>query len=77
MKFSDQVAVVTGASRGIGFHIAKSLALQGAQVIITGRDNAALQAGAEEIQELGGNVIATATAIWCVLQKYLYFPSSL
>ena len=35
-------AIVTGASRGIGFAIAKALAEQGAKVLITGRNKKSL-----------------------------------
>jgi 3-oxoacyl-[acyl-carrier protein] reductase len=38
----DQVALITGSSRGIGAAIAKSFAQQGAKVVVHGRDGAAL-----------------------------------
>lgn len=41
--FKNKIAVVTGASSGIGLGIAQELAAQGATVIITGRDNNKLQ----------------------------------
>ncbi|MCC6143723.1 MAG: SDR family NAD(P)-dependent oxidoreductase, partial [Candidatus Hydrogenedentes bacterium] len=44
-----KTAVVTGASRGIGQHIARALALAGAQVAITGRDAGTLQDAARII----------------------------
>ncbi len=47
-------AIVTGASRGIGFAIAKELANNGCDVVITGRNAEALQKAAEAI---GGRVI--------------------
>lgn len=47
-------AIVTGASRGIGFAIAKELAKNGCNVVITGRNIKTLQEAAEKIE---GNII--------------------
>ncbi len=46
---SGRKALVTGASRGIGFAIAKELASVGCNVIITGRKEATLKEAAEKI----------------------------
>ena len=43
---ADQVAIVTGASRGIGFAIAQRFVADGYRVCITGRDAAALDSAA-------------------------------
>ena len=48
-SLEGKVAVVTGASRGLGLAMAQALASQGAKVIITGRDAAALNAAAAKI----------------------------
>lgn len=48
-----RVAVVTGASRGIGRAIAVQLARAGADVMLTARDEALLQSAAAEIRALG------------------------
>src|SRR5258708_28918386 len=50
----DQVALVTGSSRGIGAAIAKSFAQQGAKVVVHGRDSAALSSIRKEIELAGG-----------------------
>jgi len=44
-----RVAVVTGASRGLGFAMAEALAQNGAHVVITGRDQHALRDAAVKI----------------------------
>ena len=53
--FQGQVALVTGASRGIGAETAKALAAGGAHVILTGRDAKALEAVEEAIFAAGGS----------------------
>lgn len=52
--FEGRVALVTGASRGIGAATAKALAAKGAHVILTARDDAALERVEDEIHEAGG-----------------------
>lgn len=51
---SDQVAVVTGAGRGIGAATARRLASLGAAVVLTGRSPTPLQATASQITADGG-----------------------
>ena len=50
----DQVALVTGSSRGIGGAIAKLYAQHGAKVMVHGRDGAALSSVRREIELAGG-----------------------
>src|SRR5690606_28732186 len=46
LKFAGKTAIVTGASRGIGWHIARRLCREGAQVLLVARriDEEALRA---------------------------------
>lgn len=53
--FEGQLALVTGASRGIGAATAKALAARGAHVILTGRTAKDLEAVEDSIFEAGGN----------------------
>ena len=53
LGLSGKVALVTGASRGIGQGIALSLADEGCDLLLTGRDEAALKAVAAEIKAKG------------------------
>ena len=55
---SDKVAIVTGASRGIGRAIALALAAQGAKVVASARNAEALAQLAEEIKAQGGDALA-------------------
>jgi len=52
--FEGQVALVTGASRGIGAATAQALAAAGAHVVLTGRDTKALEAVEDAIFQAGG-----------------------
>lgn len=50
---ADQVVLVSGGSRGIGFGLARGFVEQGARVVITGRDQATLEEAATELQGAG------------------------
>ncbi|MEN9682312.1 MAG: hypothetical protein RLZZ427_63 [Pseudomonadota bacterium] len=52
--FSGQVALVTGASGGIGGAVALALAARGAHVVLTGRNTKALEAIEQAIFDAGG-----------------------
>lgn len=52
LALSGRLALVTGANRGIGFAIARALARQGCNLIITGRDQHALARARTELQKL-------------------------
>ena len=53
--FQGQVALVTGASKGIGAETAKALAAAGAHVVLTARDVKGLEAVEEAIFAAGGS----------------------
>lgn len=53
--FEGRIALVTGASRGIGAATAAALAERGAHVVLTGRDVKALESVEDAIHAVGGN----------------------
>jgi NAD(P)-dependent dehydrogenase (short-subunit alcohol dehydrogenase family) len=60
---NDRVAVVTGASRGIGAATAMALAGAGAQVILAARDQSALEGVADQLRHGGGTARAVPTDV--------------
>ena len=63
MKLLGQVAVVTGAGRGIGRAVATALARAGAAVALAARSPAELETVAREIRETGGRAVVVPTDV--------------
>ncbi len=57
MKLENRVALVTGASSGIGRAIAIAFAEQGAKVAVNGRNMERINGVVEEIEKLGGEAM--------------------
>src|SRR5713101_7939291 len=61
LGLKNKVAMVGGASKGLGFAIARALAAEGAQVSMASRDGAAIKRAAVTItQETGNHAFAMA-----------------
>ena len=54
LHLNDKTALVTGSTAGIGLEIARKLAVEGANVIITGRNKAKLDQTVDSIRASGG-----------------------
>jgi gluconate 5-dehydrogenase len=59
-RLDGRVALVTGASRGLGFAMAEALAGQGAHVLLNGRDPATLDEAAAKISASGASAEAVS-----------------
>ncbi len=53
MRLQSKTAIVTGAAKGMGAAITTTLAREGADVLLTARDTAALDEVASEVRKLG------------------------
>ena len=63
LDFSGRVAVVTGGGKGIGRAVASRLACGGAKVVISGRDEAALQSACAGIRSAGGEAVGVVADV--------------
>ena len=57
---AERVAIVTGASAGIGLHIALGLATRGMQVVLVGRDPGRTERARRLVAERSGSQRITA-----------------
>ena len=64
--WNNKTAIVTGASGGLGFHIAEALVRSGANVILAARSAGPLEAAAAKLQTLcgsGNTVVGISTDV--------------
>jgi NAD(P)-dependent dehydrogenase (short-subunit alcohol dehydrogenase family) len=62
-RFAGRVALITGASRGIGLAIAERIVTEGGSVVITGRTQETLDAAVAGLRERAGGRPDAATAV--------------
>lgn len=67
-RLDDQVAVVTGASEGIGYGLARAIANAGAKVALVARNADRLNQLADEIRAEGGDALAVPMDVCDVAQ---------
>ncbi|RJP72869.1 MAG: glucose 1-dehydrogenase [Candidatus Abyssobacteria bacterium SURF_17] len=60
LSLANKVAIVTGASRGIGEAIARTFAENGAKVVLSSRKQESLEGVASSIKKSGGEALAVA-----------------
>ncbi|RPI07009.1 MAG: SDR family oxidoreductase [Zetaproteobacteria bacterium] len=65
MRFAGKVALITGASKGIGRAAALRLGREGGAAIVNGRDAAAILAVVSEIERAGGRAMPAAGDVAC------------
>jgi NAD(P)-dependent dehydrogenase (short-subunit alcohol dehydrogenase family) len=63
VKLAGQVAIVTGAAKGMGAAICRRLAGEGADLVLAARDAGPLQDLGREIQALGRHALAVPTDV--------------
>src|SRR5712671_2258000 len=56
-RFAGKLALITGANRGIGLAIARALAIEGCDLVITGRDSRSLNKAVRELGTQGSAVL--------------------
>lgn len=59
-QLKGKVALITGASSGIGYHAARLFAAEGAQLVLSGRRQDALDSLVSDIEADGGQALAIA-----------------
>jgi 3-oxoacyl-[acyl-carrier protein] reductase len=75
LQIAGKAALVTGASKGIGFAVAEGLAAEGVRLVVSARDSDALHQAAERLRALGTDVhalpadVSDARAVKALIQR--------
>ena len=62
LKLKNKTALVTGSTAGIGLEIARTLAVEGAEVFVVGRDQTKLDVAVDSIRASGGAKVSGVLA---------------
>jgi NAD(P)-dependent dehydrogenase (short-subunit alcohol dehydrogenase family) len=62
-RLQGKIAIVTGASKGIGLGIARGFAREGASLVLAARPSPQLEAAEMEMKSFGGEVLTVATDV--------------
>jgi NAD(P)-dependent dehydrogenase (short-subunit alcohol dehydrogenase family) len=79
MELGDRVAVVTGPAKGMGAAVSLALAREGADLVLAGRDTAAIEPVAAEVEALGRRAlivrcdVTNATAVEAMAARAVEF----
>ena len=65
LGLNDKVIMLAGASKGLGYAIAKALAADGATLAIASRDEAGINAAADSLRQWGGEVLPSVMDACC------------
>ena len=60
---AGRVIIVTGASSGLGFHVAKTLSDGGSEVVLAGRDDEEVKAAVEKIKQLKPEAVVSSIQV--------------
>lgn len=63
LNFAGKVALVTGGSRGLGYHMVKGLAQRGADIIVASRKLKNCEKVADEVRQLGRTALAVSAHV--------------
>jgi NAD(P)-dependent dehydrogenase (short-subunit alcohol dehydrogenase family) len=74
---SGKIAIVTGAGRGMGYHIAMALARFGADMVICSRTLSELEKAKEEIEKLGRRVLIQQMDVTKIPEIYAMVEQSM
>lgn len=76
LGLTGKVAMVAGASRGLGYAVAEALAREGARVSVASRDAMRIAEAGARLEAFGGEVLTTATDVTAAADIEAWFAAT-